>query len=455
MSTKGKERAENFDTLDQLVVILDFLRVIPRMFVWILILVIGFGSFFAVRAYTNYTPVYTAEATFTINITREQSIAGSNAYYDNAAAQHLAKIFPRILTGDLLLVLVEEDLGERVTGNIRAIGTENTNLLTLSVTDRSPQKAYDTLCSVIENYPVLSERIVGKVHMNILDESGVPTKPDNKKNFTKDFIKGAGIGLGVGLVWTLLVFLINRTIQCEADIKKKLGINCLGVVPRINQKKRTQDYVQYMLLTDDRAKELLQEPFRLIKNKVEYFAQKQDVKTILVTSATAGEGKSLFAANLCLSLVSSGKKVVFIDCDLRHPTGRIVFNMNENVGLGGYLKEEISLVDYLAIAKEDNNHGFPNFLFLPGGKAVSDGSGLLASERMKELIMCMEAKADYIILDSAPTGLLTDSAVLAKYADGAVMVIRKEVARVDFIMDALGHLSGSDIQIIGGVLNDV
>ena len=83
MSTKGKERAENFDTLDQLVVIVDFLRVIPRMFVWILILVIAGGSFFAVRAYTNYTPVYTAEATFTINITREQSIAGSNAYYDN------------------------------------------------------------------------------------------------------------------------------------------------------------------------------------------------------------------------------------------------------------------------------------------------------------------------------------------------------------------------------------
>lgn len=455
MSTNNTERAENFDTLDQMAVIVDFLRVIPRMWVWILILVIGCGGAFYAKAYTDYVPVYTAEATFTINITREQVISGSNSYYDSAAAQHLALTFPRILTGDLLLRMVAEDLGEPVTGSIKATQTPNTNLLTLSVTDRDPQKAYDTLQSVIENYPVVSERIVGKVNMNILDETGVPANPDNKKVFASDAIKGAGIGLILGLMWTLLVFLVNRTVRCESDIKKKLSINCLGVVPKLNSKKRTRDMVQYYLLSDPKAKEVLQEPFRMIKNKVEYQAQKLGLKTILVTSATAGEGKSLFAANLSLSLVASGKKVVLIDCDLRHPTGRVVFNMSENVGLGEYLKEEISLLDYLAGAKEDNNHGFPNFLFLPGGAAVSDGSGLLSSNRMKELIMCMETKADYIILDSAPTGLLTDSAVLAKHADGAIMVVRKEVARIDFIMDALGHLSESDIQIIGGVLNDV
>lgn len=455
MSTKEKDRAENFDTLDQLAVIVDFLRVIPRMWVWILILVIGCGGLFYAKAYMDYVPVYTAEATFTINITREQSISGSNAYYDNAAAEHLARTFPRILMGDVLLRMVAEDLGSPVTGSINATQTPDTNLLTLSVTDRDPQKAYETLESVIKNYPVVSERIVGKVNMNILDETGVPTKPDNKKVFTKDAMTGAGVGLILGLVWTLLVFLINRTVQCEADIKKKLSINCLGVVPKLNNKKRSRNTAQYYLLSDPKAKEVLQEPFRMIKNKVEYQAQKLNLKTILVTSATAGEGKSLFAANLSLSLVASGKKVVLIDCDLRHPTGRVVFNMNDNVGLVEYLKDELSLLDYLAYAKEDNNHGFPNFLFLPGGAPVADGSNLLSSHRMKELIMCMESKADYIILDSAPTGLLTDSAVLAKYADGAIMVVRKEVARVDFIMDALGHLSESDIQIIGGVLNDV
>lgn len=455
MSTKEKDRAENYDTLDQMAVVVDFLRVLPRMWVWIVLLVIVCGGLFYAKAYMDYVPVYTAEATFTINIRKEQSISGSNAFYDNAAAERLAKTFPKILTGDLLTRMVAEDLGEPVTGSIRATVVEDTNLLTLSVTDRDPQKAYDTLVSVIDNYPTVSERIVGKVNMNVLDESGVPQYPDNSKVFTKDALKGVGVGLLIGLVWSLLVFIINRTVQCEADIKKKLGINSLGVVPKINRKKRSKYQAQYYLLTDPKARDILQEPFRLIKNKVEYQAQKQSLKTFLVTSATAGEGKSLFAANLALSLVASGKKVVLIDCDLRHPTGRIVFDMNDNIGLCEYLSGELSLLDYLAKSKEDNNHGFPNFLFLPGGAPVADGSNLLSSDRMKELITCMEAKADYVILDSAPTGLLTDSAVLAKYAEGAIMVVRKEVARVDFIVDALGHLSESDIQIIGAVLNDV
>ena len=74
---------------------------------------------------------------------------------------------------------------------------------------------------------------------------------------------------------------------------------------------------------------------------------------------------------------------------------------------------------------------------------------------MQDLISCVKSKADYVILDCAPAGLLTDPAVLAKYADAALLVIRKDFARIDFVSDALGHLSESNIQIIGGVLNDV
>ena len=129
--------------------------------------------------------------------------------------------------------------------------------------------------------------------------------------------------------------------------------------------------------------------------------------------------------------------------------------MEENVGLADYLKGDISLVEYLSIAKNENNHSFPNFLFLPGGKSVDDGSNLLSNPRMKDLIDCMQAKTDFVIIDSAPAGLLTDSAVLAKYAQAAILVIRKDCARIDFITDALGHLSESNIHIVGGVLNDV
>ena len=71
------------------------------------------------------------------------------------------------------------------------------------------------------------------------------------------------------------------------------------------------------------------------------------------------------------------------------------------------------------------------------------------------MIELVKARCDYVLLDSAPAGLLTDSVVLAKFADAAIIVVRKDVARIDVINDALGHLSESDISIVGGVLNDV
>ena len=92
-------------------------------------------------------------------------------------------------------------------------------------------------------------------------------------------------------------------------------------------------------------------------------------------------------------------------------------------------------------------------LFLPGGSTMKDGSEFLGTELMKHIIEKMEEWADYVILDSAPAGLLTDAVVLAQYADGAIFVVRKDFARVDYIMDGMEHLAESRIQIIGGILN--
>ncbi len=450
-----KERPESVDTLDQLVVLVDFLKILPRLWVWFLILVILGGSISYYKASSEYSPVYKASSTFTITIKREQSIMGSVAFYDNAAAAQMAKTFPYILTSSLLHRKVAAHMESPVTSNISVQVTPNTNLLTLTVTDKDPQKAYDTLNAVILNYPDVSEPIVGKVTMKVLDETGLPTAPANPKVFIKDTLIGVGIGFLLGLVWAVLVFLTNRTIQKESDIKKKLGIKSLGTIPRITKKKRSKNISRYFVLTDPKAKDLLQESFRMIRNKVEYHSHKYNHKTMLVTSAAAGEGKSFFASNLALSLVTAGKKVVLIDCDLRHPTGRLIFRMEQSTGLGEYLKGETELQEYLENSKNQNTHQFSNFLFLPGGAPLADGSHLLSNKRMQELINCVKAKADYVILDCAPAGLLTDPAVLAKYAESALLVIRKDFARIDFISDALAHLSESNIQIIGGVLNDV
>ena len=454
MSSTEKDKSEYREGIDFVMLLLNYLRSLSRIWVAIVALAIVFGGIAVFRAHTTYVPYYTASSTFTINIKSEQSIYGSVAYYDNAAAEHMAQTFPYILTSSYLYRVVNNDMKEPITGSIHASVVENTNLLTLSVTDRDPDKAYRTLNSVIKCYPDVSEPIVGKVTMKVLDETGIPDSPDNQRSYIKPALIGMLIGTVIGLLWGMLIYITNRTIHSSSEIKKYLGISCLGSIPKIFKRKRSRKTSDYYTITDAVAKDLLTEPFRMIKNKIEYHSHKHDHKTFLVTSATAGEGKSFFAVNLALTLAQSGKKVVIIDCDLRHPTGRQIFDMPDGKGLGEYLKEEWELADYLNTAKTENNHNIPNLLFLPGGAVIGDGSRLLSGPRLQNLIASAKANADYVILDSAPAGLLTDSAILAKYADAALIVIRKEFARVDFILDTFKHLSDSDIHIVGGILND-
>ena len=119
------------------------------------------------------------------------------------------------------------------------------------------------------------------------------------------------------------------------------------------------------------------------------------------------------------------------------------------------LEQKAEIQKCLLNAKKIGLESDMNLIFLPGGEPIEDGSELLSSDRMRRILQIVEKWADYVILDSAPAGLLTDAVVLAQYADAALFVVRKDFARVNYIMDGLEHLAESRIQIVGGILNGV
>lgn len=453
----GKDREEGL--IDITEIILDYLRILRRMWAWILLLAIVCSGLFYIRARTQYTPEYTASATFTINIQDDTQGTGESSgttYFNNSTAEQMATTFPYILTSGVLRRRIAEDMGtDTVTGRINATVTENTNLLTLSVTDRDAGMAYATLQSVIKNYPEISEVIVGKTYMEMLDETGIPASPDNPKNFKRSAAEGAVVGIMLGMLWAAVLVVTRRTVRKESDVHKWLHTRCLGTVPQVNVKRRSKGAQIRLLLTDEKTEETLQESFRIIRNKVEYYAREYEIKTFMVTSALAGEGKSTLAVNLTLSLAQAGHKVALIDCDLRHPSDRQIMGLEPGTGLREVLERKARLQECLLQAKDmelDKNMGI---LFLPGGEAMDDGSELLGTNRMRTIIDKISERVDYVILDSAPAGLLTDAAVLAQYTDAAIFVVRKDFAKVDFIMDGMEYLAESKIQIIGGVLNGV
>lgn len=460
MADQEKEKSQELGLIDITEILSDYLRIFRRMWAWVLIFTILGAGLSYVRARLQYQPVYTASATFTVNIQREQqgvADTGSASFFNNSTAEQMAKTFPYILTSGVLKRKVAKDMDiAAVPGKIKATVAENTNLLTISVTDQDAGRAYATLKSVEKNYPTISEVIVGKANMEMLDETGIPAEPDNPKAFRKNAVKGAAAGLLLVMIWTGILVVTRRTVRKESDIHRWMNTRCLGTVPEVHEKRRSRSTTMRMILTDPKVEEKMQESFRIIRNKIEYNAQEYHMKTFLVTSALAGEGKSTVAVNLALSLAQAGQRVTLVDCDLRHPTDRQILGIEENgVGLREVLEHKAKLKECLMKAEDIGLDPDMCMIFLPGGKTISDGSDLLGTELMGRIIEKLEEISDFVILDSAPAGLLTDAVVLAQYADGAAFVVRKDFARVDYIMDGMEHLAESNIQIIGGILNGV
>ena len=216
MENQEREIVQENDLIDITEILSDYFKIFRKMWIWMLIFALLGSAVFYVRARMSYKPIYTASATFTINIQKEQqagTTSGATAFYDNTTAKQMAQTFPYILTSGVLKRQVARDMGMEVTGSIEATVAENTNLFTISVTDRDAEMAYLTLQSVINNYPEISEVIVGKTYMEMLDETGIPAMPDNPRDFKGSAVKGALLGALIVAAWAALLVVTRRTIR--------------------------------------------------------------------------------------------------------------------------------------------------------------------------------------------------------------------------------------------------
>lgn len=459
MSTQNEENKQTEEGLIDIVGLLtDYFRTLRRMWIWVLILAVAGGAFSYIRSYMTWSPRYTASATFTITASQDgsDSTTGSYAFYDNSTAEQMANTFPYILTSGVLSRRAAETMGrETVSGQITASSEANTNLFTMSVTDSDAGLAYETLQAVIQCYPEVSEVIIGRTNMQLLDETGIPAYPDNPRDGKGALVKGAGAGALLGLVWAGAVTISRMTVKKKEDFQTRAHMKCIGEVPQVAMKKRSRESRNVLNILNEKTDPAFEEAMQLVRGKVEYSAWRHHSKTILVTSALAGEGKSTLAVNLALAFSKSGKRAALIDCDLRHPSDRKILGLEEGSGLYEVLTREARLGDVLLTGKDMEMDEEFKFCFLPGGKAAEDGSRLLGSERMQKVIEAVQEKVDYVILDSAPAGLLTDAGVLAQYADSAIFVIKRDFASTTHIMEGLEELSESRVHLIGGILNGV
>ena len=202
----------------------------------------------------------------------------------------------------------------------------------------------------------------------------------------------------------------NRKVLFRSEIEQKTKVPVVGEIIQIV----TKDPV--VILEGKRT--IIAEQFRSLRTNLSFMALSEDAKSTLVTSNISGEGKSFISINLAISYTLTDKKVALLELDLRKPRLSNLLKVNRDPGISNYLVGKIPMED---IIKET---AIKNLYVISAGAIPPNPSELILSSRFKEMIAELKTRFDYLIIDSAPIGPVSDALLLKDYADTTIFVVR-------------------------------
>ena len=258
-----------------------------------------------------------------------------------------------------------------------------------------------TLAATANNAKIIDDAIA--------DEA--PVSPKGKMIYLIALVLGVGIPVGV----IYLLELTKFKIEGRSDVEKLTNVPIVGDIPLTDEK-------QGAIAVFENQNNLMSETFRNIRTNLQFMLE-NDKKVILVTSTVSGEGKSFISANLAISLSLLGKKVVIVGLDIRKPGLNKVFNIpRKEVGITQYLANpEKNLMDLVQLSDVSKN-----LYILPGGSVPPNPTELLARDGLDKAIEMLKKNFDYVILDTAPVGMVTDTLLIGRVADLSVYVCRAD-----------------------------
>ena len=261
-----------------------------------------------------------------------------------------------------------------------------------------------TLAATANNAKIIDDAIA--------DEA--PVSPKGKMIYLIALVLGVGIPVGV----IYLLELTKFKIEGRSDVEKLTSVPIVGDIPLTDEK-------QGAIAVFENQNNLMSETFRNIRTNLQFMLE-NDKKVILVTSTVSGEGKSFISANLAISLSLLGKKVVIVGLDIRKPGLNKVFNIpRKEVGITQYLANpEKNLMDLVQLSDVSKN-----LYILPGGTVPPNPTELLARDGLDKAIETLKKNFEYVILDTAPVGMVTDTLLIGRVADLSVYVCRADYTR--------------------------
>ncbi|MEG1447149.1 MAG: CpsD/CapB family tyrosine-protein kinase [Ruthenibacterium sp.] len=218
---------------------------------------------------------------------------------------------------------------------------------------------------------------------------------------------------------------------------------------RTKKSKRKVTEERKLQLISNNASFPFVEAYKALRTNLNFMAVANHYKKIIITSAIPQEGKSNVAINLAVSIAETHKRVLLMDTDLRKPILHKYLRIGRKAAgltsvLSGTAKFADARICYTDIGID----------VLTAGVIPPNPAELLGSATMEQLLIALEKEYDYIIMDTPPVSVVTDAAVLGRFADGAILVIRQQHATIESAKLALKNLESAGVKVIGAVLND-
>ncbi|HHB89678.1 MAG TPA: polysaccharide biosynthesis tyrosine autokinase [Anaerolineae bacterium] len=302
------------------------------------------------------------------------------------------------------------------------------------------RSTYGNLLAQLENIRLAEANALDTV--TVVEPAVPPTHPVRPRvlmNTLLAMIIGGMIGLGAAF----LIEYLDDTVKTPDDLARITPVSTLGIIAK-------SKYGDEGLITLEDPRSPIAEAYRTVRTGIQFASIDKPIRTLVVTSAGPGEGKSTTAANLAVVIAQAGKKVVLIDADLRKPTQHKRWKLPNTVGLtGALLMDELSEnLDYLLSPTQ-----VENLWLLTSGQLPHNPSELLGSHKLQELTDYLLGKYDLLLFDSPPALAVTDPVVLGRNMDGVIVVVDAGSTREPALVHVLSEMEKVNANIIGIVLN--
>lgn len=412
-------------------------------------------------------PRYQSSVMFYVNNERpgSESMAGLS-FDDISASRSLVQTCIVILDARATLrdVIEQADVSrtcEQLREMIDARAVDDTEVLRVAVSASDPREA-ERIANAVAC--ILPERISGIVEgtsVKVVDTAVIAAWPSSPGYF-----RNTVLGLVFGLVLTVLIIVLreifNITIGAQSDAEQACEYPVLAAVPDMTAPFRGGYYrkKKQPATAADQKRALIgpdispdaAEAYKLLRTKLRYsFAGEENCRVIGLSSAMAGEGKSLTAVNLACALAQLGKRVLLIDCDMRCPTLAEKLNIARKPGLSDFLSGQSETENL--IRRCDLKAGEVSFHAISAGRNPPNPVELLSSRRMATLLKELRRRYDYVLLDLPPVGSVSDALAVAGETDGMLLVVRRNLCKRPALTAAVRQIEFVRARLLGLVYN--